>query len=1703
MAEQRPISFCEHVQLTALGVQPASIGFNTLTMESERYVCVREEVNGAKQVIIIDLSDANNVMRRPISAESAIMHPVQKVIALRAQRQLQVFNIELKQKVKSHAMNDDVSFWKWINDSTLGIVTETAVYHWAALDPTSPPVKVFDRNANLAGHQIINYRASPDEKWMVLVGITGNPSNPSAFKVKGSMQLYNKDRAVSQSIEGHAASFADYRLEGATTDSKLFAFAVRTAAGAKLHIVEIDHQAGQPVFAKKAVDVFFPPEATNDFPVAMQVSKKHKIIYMVTKYGFIHLYDVETAACIYMNRISGETIFVTAEHETSSGIIGVNRKGQVLSVTVDDETIVPFILNTLKNPELAIKLASRADLPGADDIYVQQFQQLFSSGQFSEAAKVAANSPRGILRTVQTIDQFKGVPMQPGQLSPILQYFGILLERGKLNKYESLELARPVLVQGRKQLLEKWLKEDKLDCSEELGDIVRAHDMTLALSVYLRANIPNKVCACFAETGQASKIVVYAKRVGFVPDYASLLQHITRLSPDSGAEFATSLINDESGPLVDVERVVDIFMAQNMIQQATSFLLDALKENRPEQGYLQTKLLEMNLLNAPQVADAILGNEMFSHYDRPSIANLCEKAGLLQRALEHYEDIADIKRVLVHTNLLNPDWLVNYFGKLTVDQTVDCFCEMLKVNIRQNLQIVVQAATKYSDLVGPVRLIEMFESFKTFEGLYYYLGSIVNLSTDPEVHFKYIQAATRTGQIREVERICRESNYYSPEKVKNFLKEAKLTDQLPLIIVCDRFDFVHDLVLFLYQNGLTNFIEVYVQKVNSQRAPQVIGGLLDVDADEMMIKNLLASVTGPIPVDELVEEVEKRNRLKLILPWLEARIAMGLTDVGLYNAMAKILIDSNQNPEAFLNENTIYDPLTVGKYCEKRDPTLAYTAYARGFCDEDLIRITNENSMFKQQARYLVKRRQLELWGQVLQPDNMHRRQLVDQVVSTAVPESQNPEDVSVTVKAFLAADLPIELIELLEKIVLEPSPFSDNANLKKLLLLTAIRSEKGKVMGYIDKLEGIDVGEIAGIAIENGLFEEAFTLFRKHKMHLEAMNVLVEHVVSIDRAAQYATKVNEPVVWSRLGKAQLDGLRIKDAIDSYIKAEDPTNYLELIETADRAGKHDDMVRYLQMARKTLREPKIDTELCVAYAKTDRLHDMEEFLSMSNVADQLSAGEQVFEAGLYEAARLLFSAISNWARLATTLIYLGDNQAAVDCARKAGNTQVWKQVNSACVDKKEFRLAQVCGLNLVVHAEELQSLVKLYENRGYFEELMQLLEAGLGLERAHMGMFTELSILYAKHKPSKLMEHLKLFWSRINIPKVIRATEQAHLWPELVFLYVHYDEFDNAVLAMMERSADAWDHSQFKDIIVKVANVELYYKALSFYLQEQPTLLTDLLTVLVPRIDHTRVVKIFQKTDNLPLIKPYLIAVQHLDLPAINEAYHDLLIEEEDYATLRDSLSNHENFDQVSLAKRLEDHELLEFRRLASLLYAKNAKYEQSITLSKEDKLFKDAMITAASSCSNEIVEELLEYFVKIGNKECFAACLYICYDLIRPDVVEDLQWRHALNDYTMPYRLQQMREQTIRIEQIERQLKELSQKSAKAIEETESQPIIGPGFGGRLMLTQGPSNGMMVGQPTGAGGYGAGGGMMGSMQPQPTGVMNQQFTGMPGMMGF
>lgn len=113
--------------------------------------------------------------------------------------------------------------------------------------------------------------------------------------------------------------------------------------------------------------------------------------------------------------------------------------------------------------------------------------------------------------------------------------------------------------------------------------------------------------------------------------------------------------------------------------------------------------------------------------------------------------------------------------------------------------------------------------------------------------------------------------------------------------------------------------------------------------------------------------------------------------------------------------------------------------------------------------------------------------------------------------------------------------------------------------------------------------------------------------------------------------------------------------------------------------------------------------------------------------------------------------------------------------------------------------------------------------------------------------------------------------------------------------------------------------MELYYKSLSFYLEFKPLLLNDLLTILSPRLDHSRAVCFFSKVtssegglwnliyfpspanewfdtdalfsleqmNQLKLVKPYLRSVQSHNNKSVNEALNNLLTEEEDYQVCR------------------------------------------------------------------------------------------------------------------------------------------------------------------------------------------------------------------------
>ena len=529
---------------------------------------------------------------------------------------------------------------------------------------------------------------------------------------------------------------------------------------------------------------------------------------------------------------------------------------------------------------------------------------------------------------------------------------------------------------------------------------------------------------------------------------------------------------DASGtPKTPIDGVLQVFLEFSRVQEATAFLLEALKGNRPDEGHLQTKLFEINLMSAPNVAEGIFQLNLFTHYDKQRVAQMCEQVGLYGRALQNSTDVEASKRIMLNSHAISKDIMIEFFGKLSEkgeDDMLACLHELMKTN-RQNGQLCAEIAIKYSGKVDSKKIIQILEQFGTNEGLLYFLCNVLPHTDDSEIYFKYIECCARLGNFKEVERVIKETTYYDAVRVRDFLKEGKFSDPRPLIYLCDMHNFIDDLTKYLYTTKQMKCIEIYLFKVNSSASPKVLGTLLDLDCDESYIKQLLLSIRV-CPIPELVENFDSRGKLRMLTAWLEARYEERIQEPALHNALAKIYIDSgSKDAQEFLIKNQFYDSKIIGKYCEERNPDLAFTAYKRawGTCDDELIEVTNKNYLYRMQARYLTERQHEELWAKVLKEDNPHRQQVIDQVVQTALPETKDVDMVSCAVRAFIDANLPNHLIELLERIVLHNSDFADNKSLQNLLILTAIRSDSTRVMDYINRLDNYDGDELAKIALE------------------------------------------------------------------------------------------------------------------------------------------------------------------------------------------------------------------------------------------------------------------------------------------------------------------------------------------------------------------------------------------------------------------------------------------------------------------------------------------------------------------------------------------------------------------------------------------------------------------------------------------------------------
>lgn len=731
-----------------------------------------------------------------------------------------------------------------------------------------------------------------------------------------------------------------------------------------------------------------------------------------------------------------------------------------------------------------------------------------------------------------------------------------------------------------------------------------------------------------------------------------------------------------------------------------------------------------------------------------------------------------------------------------------------------------------------------------------------------------------------------------------------------------------------------------------------------------------------------------------------------------------------------------------------------------------------------------------------MRPMTMHRDMLL-QVLAHSPPiplDTLNDAQIFVLSSSILAIKnesdaIPRYLQAILEKIITSPgSVHANNPGMQNLLIVTALNTKDyPKVSALIRSTEmHYDQDVIAKACVETAkkneyppLYEDAFEVFHRAGRPVDAVRVLLENV-SIDRGITYANSLGLPDVWSLVGAAQLEKAStyasedngrfalkfVCDAITSYSTGKWTSDYRNLIITAFKVAKafmhtHSIEVRgelaalleYLKMARVVMAQKgeassqaEIDTAIMYCLARLNDYDALNEFLESVNPRDSTvipnrggikEVGEKCFAEEHYQAAKHFFAFVGDWSRLSLTLVKLRCLKEAVEAATRAADPECWKAVAAECLEIRDFELAKSVFLNLVLVESELPSIVHYYEEYGFIEELLEVLEAGVEQPQAatytsmETNIFTILAILYCKYMwivrktdPQRLQTYIKAHGNKIHIPTLLHWTRETRLWGEYTYLLAASRDFDKAVVEMIAHPPSSFNHDVMKKIIGRVSNPELVVQVVSFYIDYSPEYLCDFLKACqlgVPNadgspgipaaLDPIRVISMVKPHNCIPMIKSYLELFTGAHNQEINETLIKIYLESYDDEGLRRLISATTAYDTYALLDNLiSEDQTDDMRKLAVGLYGRLNRYDEGIKFGLQNWFYEDAAECAANSGQIEHCEALLRLVCSSQfptpkiRKEVFAVILIRCGHCIRPDVVMELAWVNRMTDYMMPY---------------------------------------------------------------------------------------------------
>ncbi len=140
--QSSPIRVEEKIKLTSVGIPADVYKQGNMSLESDRYICIKEAAHdGTISFNIVDVAQGFKVQKKPIKADSVMMHPSKPIISTRtggdqANCGLQVVDLAKKEVLREVTIPEQVVLWRWVSETVIGLVGARCVYH---VDITTKP----------------------------------------------------------------------------------------------------------------------------------------------------------------------------------------------------------------------------------------------------------------------------------------------------------------------------------------------------------------------------------------------------------------------------------------------------------------------------------------------------------------------------------------------------------------------------------------------------------------------------------------------------------------------------------------------------------------------------------------------------------------------------------------------------------------------------------------------------------------------------------------------------------------------------------------------------------------------------------------------------------------------------------------------------------------------------------------------------------------------------------------------------------------------------------------------------------------------------------------------------------------------------------------------------------------------------------------------------------------------------------------------------------------------------------------------------------------------------------------------------------------------------------------------------------------------------------------------------------------------------